>query len=692
MALAPDTLLNSRYRIEDVLGQGGMGSIYRAKDETLGIEVAVKENLYLTEEYLRQFQREATILARVKHFSLPRVIDYFLIPNQGQYLVMDYIPGEDLRDRIERLGKVPEREIITIGAMICDALDYLHRQEPPIIHRDIKPGNIKITPEGTIALVDFGLAKMMIENQQTTTGARAMTPGYSPPEQYGTAPTDGRTDIYSLGATLYAALTGIIPEDGIGRATGRYELTPVRDLDPDVNRKLAAALEKSMELKPEDRFQTPADFKAALLASAGLTSLPIDSTIAPAPSPQTDIPSDISAVPADQNAEPVKTARIPMGAGGRRKAKPYYQDPKWIAVMTLIALALIFLVKSLADSRLNVPPSPTPLPVISATEEQQASSTPSNEPTETPRVAADPTQADTPTVTLALPTPPPTPEVERGLIAFASDRTGTMEIWLMKKDGSNQRALTNLPDGACQPAWSPDGTKIAFISPCKAKRDFYPNSKIFILDLLSNAPAQELNLPPSPRSDFEPAWSPDGKRIAFASNRSGNLDIYTFNLEDGSLVQLTDSGYSDRAPAWSPSGNLIAYAHDAIYSQIWIMTDTGHNKVRLDISGQIDAFEPTWSPDGNFVFFTLADGSPSWLVSMRYEDRGTNLVTRIPELGQPDIVPVASPSVSPDGKLIVFESWPQGTNHDIYLVTITGSNRIRLTTDKDFDFDPMWQP
>ncbi|HMN12326.1 MAG TPA: protein kinase, partial [Bellilinea sp.] len=133
--MAPETLLHDRYRIEEILGQGGMGSIYRAKDETLGIEVAVKENLYLTDEYIRQFQKEATILARVKHGSLPRVIDYFLIPNQGQYLVMDFIPGEDLRDRIERMGKVPEKEIALIGALICEALDYLHKQDPPIIHR-----------------------------------------------------------------------------------------------------------------------------------------------------------------------------------------------------------------------------------------------------------------------------------------------------------------------------------------------------------------------------------------------------------------------------------------------------------------------------------------------------------------------------------------------------------------------------
>ncbi len=116
--------------------------------ENLGISVAVKENLFLTDEYARQFQREANILASLRHPSLPRVGDYFSIANQGQYLIMDFIEGEDLRQRIERLNTIPDNEVILIGAAICDALHYLHHRYPPIIHRDIKPGNIKITPEG----------------------------------------------------------------------------------------------------------------------------------------------------------------------------------------------------------------------------------------------------------------------------------------------------------------------------------------------------------------------------------------------------------------------------------------------------------------------------------------------------------------------------------------------------------------
>ena len=150
MPLTPEAILNGRYRIISILGQGGMGAVYRAEDIHLHTPIAVKENLFLTSEYSRQFEREATIMARLRHPHLPRVRDFFDNPGQGQYLVMDFIEGEDLRQRIERLGTISEVDTILIGVAICDALQYLHTRIPPIIHRDLKPGNIKITPGGEV--------------------------------------------------------------------------------------------------------------------------------------------------------------------------------------------------------------------------------------------------------------------------------------------------------------------------------------------------------------------------------------------------------------------------------------------------------------------------------------------------------------------------------------------------------------
>jgi serine/threonine protein kinase len=274
MSLNQGELLRDRYRIIEVMGHGGMGSIFRAVDENLGVEVAVKENLFTIDDYARQFRREATILANLRHPNLPRVSDHFSIKEQGQYLIMDYIEGEDLQERLERLGPLEEEEVVFIGASICDALAYMHSRDPVVLHRDLKPANVRITPRGEIYLVDFGLAKVMHGNQTTTTGARAMTMGFSPPEQYGAARTDARTDIYSLGATLYTALTGFTPEDSLAQTMDQEELTPVRERNPRISKRVADAVEKALQVHPSDRFQMAAEFKNELLkAQSGRFSL-----------------------------------------------------------------------------------------------------------------------------------------------------------------------------------------------------------------------------------------------------------------------------------------------------------------------------------------------------------------------------------------------------------------------------------
>src|SRR5512141_782480 len=324
MTLEQGTLLNGRYRIVDILGQGGMGSVYRAMDENLGVEVAVKENLFTTDEYSRQFRLEAVILASLRHQHLPRVTDHFVIGNEGQYLVMDYIEGEDLRQRMERMGNITEDEAILMGAAMCDALTYLHTRKPPILHRDIKPGNVKITPDGHIFLVDFGLGKVLHGSQATTTGARAITPGYYPPEQCGTARTDPRTDIYSLGATMYAALTGIIPEDGLARAMDNTQLTPLRKRNSKVSRRLAAAIEKAMGIDPADRYQNADEFKRALLGSKSKTQrLPVDYVIQPSPEAEESKQNNI-----EKESQPLNEFKSSNGKSAPSEEAPVFKSPK----------------------------------------------------------------------------------------------------------------------------------------------------------------------------------------------------------------------------------------------------------------------------------------------------------------------------------------------------------------------------
>jgi len=269
MTLSVGQALNNRYRIDLLLGQGGMGAVYRAWDWNLNMQVAIKENLDASPRAYNQFSREAQILSRLHHPNLPRVTDYFFIPGQGQYLVMDFAEGEDLQTMMSRLGVLPESQVLSWVLQVCDALSYLHNQPSPIIHRDIKPANIKVQPSGRVMLVDFGIAKFYDPRLVTLRGARAITPGYSPPEQYGTGTTDARSDIYALGATMYHLLTGHAPPESVRRMVDSMSMFAPHEMNASISPAVEQAILKAIAISTTDRFQTVDDFHAALTLAGG---------------------------------------------------------------------------------------------------------------------------------------------------------------------------------------------------------------------------------------------------------------------------------------------------------------------------------------------------------------------------------------------------------------------------------------
>jgi serine/threonine protein kinase len=181
---------------------------------------------------------------------------------------MDYVEGEDLQSMLERTGgPLPTQQVLSWIGQVCDALSYLHSQNPPIIHRDIKPANIRITPGGQAMLVDFGIAKIFDPHLKTTTGARAVTPGFSPPEQYGQGTTDARSDVYALGATLYALLTGKVPPDSVHLISGSVTPRPTHELNLQVPVHVSQAIARAMQMNRAARFENTREFKAALQGS-----------------------------------------------------------------------------------------------------------------------------------------------------------------------------------------------------------------------------------------------------------------------------------------------------------------------------------------------------------------------------------------------------------------------------------------
>jgi len=753
MTLERGAFLHNRYRILEILGQGGMGAIYRAIDENLGVEVAVKENLFTTDEYARQFKREAIILANLRQSNLPRVSDHFVIDGQGQYLVMDYIEGEDLRERMDRIGVISENEILVIGAAICDALTYMHTRKPPVLHRDIKPGNVKITSQGEIFLVDFGLAKVVQAGEQTKTGARAMTPGYSPPEQYGAARTDHRSDIYSLGATMYAALVGVIPEDSLARTMEQTELTPIRKRNPKVSRRTSSAIEKALAVHPDDRFQTAEEFKQALsmersttvrkmveqgillpsseiesqdiLPSERITEQPIESDILQE-AQNSHFPLPVSTTLEDIDEIPIKPKKTKRGRGCL-----------WIFSLIIILLAagfgLIYGVEpelpiqliSLASTQIvgkfpaeytivqrtptrtsepiketdPVPildPSDTPVPTeVTATEQTQI---PSLSPTQTATVVFTKTPAPTSTpVPSRTPRPTSTKVLTAtpmgggyGQIAFASDRTGIPQIWVINIDGTGLRQITAARWGACQSDWSPDGVRLVYTSPCNGNKESYRGSGLFIINADGT---DQVPLPVQGIGDYDPAWSPDGSKIAFTSLRANDRpQILVMDVDTGDVQVLSLDDNFDIQPEWSSDGSQLIFisTRNGPY-QIWVMNADGSHQMRFSVSGDLKNTNPVISSDDRILIFTQSEGIGSipHLRAVPFPNDPT---------GEYDVypfskgIPMRNADFSPDSFWITLESWPDGLQHDIYIMAPNGAEFSQLTTDPALEFDPAWRP
>ena len=621
MPLSQGQILNNRYRIVRLLGQGGFGAVYRAWDMNLNIVCALKENLDTSPEAQRQFAREASLLATLRHTHLPVVGDHFSLPGQGQYLVMDYVEGEDLQAMLDRAsGPLPESQVLPWVIQVCDALTYLHTHHPPVIHRDIKPANIKITPQGQAVLVDFGVAKVYDPNLKTTLGARAVTPGYSPPEQYGRGTTDARSDIYALGATLYTLLTGATPADSVDIMTRRAAPpAPAHTLNLQISPQISAAIEKAMQSDWSQRYTSAVEFAAALAPPTPpeqITPAPGQPVVATQPKPGA---SRISAAikPQASPATPHTQAVAPapsQPAAAKKPSQPRQPASSaaaplrrsWLLWGGATAGLFVLVVAILLIGNLNRKPSTAAAPSVVRSpantvlyfssnqtgkreiyyySDQQARSiqltnTPGDGESWDPAISPD------------------------GTLYFTSNQSGQPEIYYYSDQQARSTRLTNTPgDGVCsEPAFSPDGT-LYFTSNQSGKDEIYYYSD-------QQAKSIRLTNTPGNGGSHEPAFSPDGT-LYFTSNQTGKEEIYYYSDQQTRSVQLTNTlgDGESREPAISPDGTLYFTSNQSGKNEIYYYSDQQARSTQLtNTSGDGENSEPAFSPDGTLYFTSNQSG------------------------------------------------------------------------------------
>jgi serine/threonine protein kinase len=430
--LPPKTLIQGRYRVARLIGRGGMGAVYEATDIRLKISVALKQTLVGGTQFRRAFQREALLLARLRHPALPVVTDYFT-DDDAQFLVMQFLPGPDMASLLaKRDAPFDLPTALGWADQLLGVLEYLHGQEPPVIHRDIKPQNLKLASDGAIILLDFGLAKgSAAQSQVASSSILGFTPHYAPLEQIRSSGTGPRSDLYALAATLYHLLAGVPPISAIERADAAVNdqpdpLIPLHKANIHVPATISEVFAQTLALRTDVRPASAAAMRAALQEAYRLTTEvsagnQITFTIPTAPAVSGDMFVGLSEPPERSNALVAEHAAEHDNAVPSGPPQPRWSRARQLWTLggaALLGASLIVIpnlraappTATLATNTIEVVRTNTPTSTYTPT----IASTPTASPTTTPTTTATPSPSASATATVtprptARPRPKPTP-------------------------------------------------------------------------------------------------------------------------------------------------------------------------------------------------------------------------------------------------------------------------------------------
>ena len=673
------------YVIESLLGSGGMGEVYLARDEKLNRQVALKilpAEFVSDDERVKRFQGEARAISALNHPNIVTIYDVGTFENIN-FIATEYVAGKTLREVVGSNLKITE--ILRIISQCCEALAVAHANG--IVHRDIKPENIMIRPDGYLKILDFGLAKLTDVSPQTfknlaktAKGIIIGTPAYMSPEQIADDMVDHRTDLWSIGVVLYELLTGTNPfkrqnRQATFQAILAENLPPPSSLNPEVPDELDHILIKALEKDPDLSYQTASDLRADLKR----VRRELDSS--------SSLQSRNSLTQKREAAEtrryflPFAFLLLPLLAvGGWFLYKNYISNESVEAVEWMQAKHVL-LTRS-ADTKGYPSLSPEGKNFIYTIRTREGSDIYSqriggkNPVNLTGDSAADDWM--------------PAFSPDGKSIVFRSERSPN-GIYLMEETGENKRRVA---DSGYHPSWSPDGKNIVVSDKASdvATSHTIPNSSLWTIDVATG----DKKMLETGGDAIQPSWSPNGKRIAFWFVEQGRLgEIATIPADGGKPVVITQDAAMDWNPVWSPDGKYIFFGSDRGGNMnIWrvpVDEETGQ------ATGNAEAVPTPSTYVRHFAF--SRDGKT--LAYIRYETK-SNLhaigfdLQNLKTVGEVNFITsgnnqVSTPAMSPDGNEFVFR-YPMLTQEDLVILNRDGSNQRKLTDDKFRDRTPRWSP